>query len=104
MMKLTTNSEGKPPKNPIYNHGANIVSICCQIPPAKQPEYHKSLEFPLTTIASDDSSISIEESVHPEDQPPGPSTVLFTIIPVDPNIPNECSIGNEHTRLIKIMK
>ena len=74
-----------------------------QLSPSIQPEYPKSPELALITNASDDT-IPIKESIHPEDQPPGPFTVLFTIIPLDLNIPNKCSIGNEHTRLIQIMK
>ena len=71
--------------------------ILLQLSPSRQPEYPKSPELALITNASN-AAIPIKESILPEYQPPGHSTLLFTIIPVDPNIQNECSTGNEHTR------
>jgi hypothetical protein len=64
MMKLKTTSEAKPPENPIYNHGANIVPICCPLSQSRQPECLKSPERNLITNTSE-NTIIIKESILP---------------------------------------
>eukprot|EP00092_Neocalanus_flemingeri_P002150 GFUD01002290.1.p1 GENE.GFUD01002290.1~~GFUD01002290.1.p1 ORF type:complete len:761 (-),score=175.26 GFUD01002290.1:178-2460(-) len=100
MLKLTTNSKGKPPEDLIYNHGANIVPTSCQkfhnrdklpdhydplgvsfLPSASLPTSH--VLPTLMTSAPYEAPISTIELtlMAVDDQPPQPSNGFKEINP-----------------------